>query len=197
MKFQPVSVQQLLKTVVCYILVKGPVRIILAGEGGVGKTTLVKAYLNKLENSSTHMTIGVNVEGFLVKTPNIPPVIVIDLGGQKQFMEIRDMMMKYANVVILVFDRTYPRSFAMLDWWMEHIINNLGPVPVILVENKIDMPSRIMENQISELIERYPQIVGFVRTSATAGINVKELFTAAIMVAMGKEYAPQELIEPV
>ncbi|MEM2637102.1 MAG: Rab family GTPase [Candidatus Korarchaeota archaeon] len=174
-----------------------PIRIIMAGEGGAGKTTLLKAYLNKLENSPTKMTIGVNIEGFTVDCEGFPHIIVLDLGGQQQFMKIRELMMKHANVVILVFDRTYPHSFVMLDWWMEHIISNLGDVPVILVENKVDMPSRISEEEINKFIERYPSIVGFVKTSASTGVNVKELFSAAIKIGLGEEYKPGEIIHPI
>ncbi|MEM2636940.1 MAG: Rab family GTPase [Candidatus Korarchaeota archaeon] len=180
-----------------------PIRIILAGEGGVGKTTLLRAYLGKLKTVteqsseiSTKMTIGVDVEGFIIEREGAFPIVVVDLGGQQQFMEIRKMMMKYANVVVLVFDQTYPRSFAMLDWWMENIAANLGDVPVILVENKTDSPSRIPDEQVSEFIGRYPQIVGFVKTSAVLGSNVKELFTAAIKIGLGEEYVPGEVLEP-
>ena len=175
------------------------IRIVLCGDGATGKTTLTQAYLGKEVSLNTKMTIGIGIEAFRVQIPgdDLVHVVVYDLGGQEQFRQIRELFLTYANVIVLVFDRLRTKTFIDLEWWMSHINERLPGVPIILVENKIDAAQKITEDEIKAFMEKYPQIVGYVATSALQKINVDQLFTAAILIALGMEYDPSIVIKPI
>jgi len=155
-------------------------KVIVGGDGGVGKTTLTQRFLTGEFIADTKMTLGV---GFFIHKVNIKDEEVTlqiwDLGGQEQFqsMGVFDKYVQGANGGILVFDLTHMKSFLSLSKWKELISNKSENVQLILVGTKADLVDeiKITESMITELIEEL-NINDYIETSSLTGKNVENVF---------------------
>ncbi|MEM2142471.1 MAG: hypothetical protein QXQ81_04360, partial [Candidatus Thorarchaeota archaeon] len=73
-----------------------------------------------------------------------------------------------------VFDTTRPETLDRIDAWIVTLFAVAGPIPVVLVENKTDLPSQMPAGMVESVANRY----GFsiVRTSAKVDVNVETAF---------------------
>ena len=155
-------------------------KVVLAGEGGVGKTTLTQRFLTGEFIGDTLMTLGVAFYVHKVKLENEEITLQIwDLGGQEQFkmMGVFDRYIQGANAVILAFDLTRMKTLLSLSEWKELINSNAGNIPVILVGTKADLENeiKITENMINKAKEEL-SVEDYYETSALTGKNVLNVF---------------------
>ncbi|MHA1754533.1 MAG: Rab family GTPase [Candidatus Odinarchaeia archaeon] len=152
-------------------------KVVVAGEGGVGKTTLIKRFTtSKFTESKT--TIGVafvianmQVEGNVVKLQ------IWDLGGEERFRNIVPNFCKGAHAAILVFDLTRYSSFLALPEWIDLIKNNTNNIPIYLVGSKADLVEykSLSKEQALQFIKEY-KLKKYFETSSKTGLNVTNLF---------------------
>ena len=168
-------------------------KIVLIGDGAVGKTSLRRNYLGKSFRESYLMTIGAD---FSVKQVPYEDYIVNlqiwDLAGQPRFSEVRGAY--YANCygAIVVFDITRPNTFSNIDYWINELVryNEHRLVPMVIVGNKADLRSSTpTEVQVDKnaalayaltLTEWGGLKVDFIETSALSGQNVNSAFERLI-----------------
>ena len=120
---------------------KNFLKIVIGGEGGVGKTSLSKRLTGKLnEEEILEMTPGIDFHHLKIGS-TILNVIISDLGGQFQFRAFQDKFFDGASIVILVFAVDMYFSFKKITSWTDllpaQMKNN-----TFLVGNKIDNPHR-------------------------------------------------------
>ena len=165
-------------------------KIVLLGEGMVGKTSLRKRFTESDFQRNYLMTIGVEVstKNFKCKVNDkeIPVTFLIwDLGGQLYFLRVREQYYKGANGGLLVYDITNRKSFEVLDRWIEELLDARGQIPLLIVGNKIDLRKPNVEyvtyteglKRVEELKEKYNlTAIDFIETSALTGENVEEAF---------------------
>jgi len=166
------------------------VKIVLAGDGAVGKTTLRRRYLGEGFQASYLMTIGAD---FAVKTVDVGgrtiKFQIWDLAGQPRFQIVREMYYRGALGGLLVFDVTRWDSFKNLPLWLEELwrSNGRGCVPVVFVGNKIDLRTddadSIQEEygvkysqDVSNVTNQYGFSVSYIETSAKTGELVDNAF---------------------
>jgi small GTP-binding protein len=157
-------------------------KVVIVGDTGVGKTTLLHQYLNKRFKSDAETTIGSNFFVKYVKLPNAKNLITLqvwDLAGQEHFKWVRAAFYKGARGVIYVYDLTQKESFYNLIKWKEEVESSIGIVPSVLVGNKLDLLES-QNNTIdyeeclflkNSLTARY-----YYETSAKLGTKVEEVF---------------------
>lgn len=162
-------------------------KIVLLGDGGVGKTALRKSYLGQGFQTKYVMTIGAD---FSVKQEIIEgrewKFQIWDLAGQQRFEMVRALY--YAGTIgaILVFDVTRPDSLLNLKNWIDelHIHSHRKDVPLLIVANKIDIrqdESHVSTDQGQEFAVRLSKelqgtSIRFIETSAKTGLNVVKAF---------------------
>ena len=159
-------------------------KIMVIGEGAVGKTTLVNRYVTGTFERDYKTTIG---SQFAVKLTHISPpetdyAIGIkqqawDVAGQARFKAVRKMYYSGAAGVIVVFDVTRRRSFTELSKWIQESDESIGTrVPMIVVGNKTDLPDRAVP---SDEAKRWAEDQGFLymESSAKTGDGVADMFT--------------------
>ena len=163
-------------------------KAIVIGDGGVGKTSILRRYVHEQFDPQYKKTIGV---AHAVKRVNIEDreitLTIWDTGGQELFDCIRPQYYRGANGAIIVFDVTNKESFDHLDKWFNDLQAQCGKIPIILVANKIDL----IEKQVIPLEEgeRYAlkNDLTFFATSAKTGENVvdimKELAEMLLLIA--------------
>ncbi|KAJ2861921.1 ERMES complex Ca(2+)-binding regulatory GTPase gem1 [Coemansia aciculifera] len=158
------------------------IRIVLVGDGGVGKSTLVTALIKE--------TFIVNVQA-VVPEVTIPPEVtpenvtthIIDTSSKGDDQEILETELRKANVVCIVYavdDRT---SFQRVhEHWLPLLRQQGINLPVILVGNKVDMRDEdishatVLEEEVVPIMNEYREIEICVECSAKALLNVSELF---------------------
>jgi small GTP-binding protein len=156
------------------------IKILVIGEGGVGKTTLIHRFVTG-EYSDHPMTIGL---GFATKTMKtnegkIVKLQMWDVGGQPRFRLLLPSAKGGARGVILVFDLSRPSTFVKLDDWVRLVRKDLPPtkyIPIILVGAKCDLSRAVMLEAAREFVVRM-HLDGYVETSSKTNSRVEEPFT--------------------
>lgn len=158
------------------------VKIFVSGEGGVGKTTLIKRYCTGQFFPNTLMTIGVE---FAVKTlPHFDDITlqIWDLGGEDRFRFIVPNYVRGAYGGLLVFDLTRFLTFTNLEDWLNIIRKAVSDIPVILVGTKNDIADKraVTKDAIEEYVAATPEITCYVETSSKTGHNIDTLFDTLV-----------------
>ena len=153
-------------------------KVVVVGEGGVGKTSLILRYTQDRFLGEYITTIGTN---FAVKTMNIGTQQVKlqlwDLGGQAQFMRIRSFYYPGARAAILVYSIADRKSFEVIPKWAKEVKGICGEIPLTLLGNKIDLENERHVKK-EEGISQASQIkADFFETSAKTGELINGAFT--------------------
>ncbi|MFW9935602.1 MAG: GTP-binding protein [Candidatus Thorarchaeota archaeon] len=179
-------------------------KVPVAGDGAVGKTSLIVRYTQGTFTETYKMTIGTS---FAVKTVDLGQVIVKlqiwDLAGQPHFGGVRPLFYQGSTGVIYVFSVTDRASFDHLAGWLEEARKNSGNIPGILIGNKTDLTDqRVVSREESEAFAAQASL-RYIETSAKMDENVGDAFylMAATIMETKPEYgitseAPVEATVP-
>ena len=151
------------------------VKIVFAGDGGVGKTSLIKKFFDN--TVVDRLTVGTEFRIFKI-SPN-KMAVLWDLGGEIRFRDVQEALMRGARLVVLVFDVHRPSTLTNLKKWAERIynINGRKRIPAIVVGNKIDLGKNIDHELIKSTLKEIPlDVKYYIETSAYTGENVAILF---------------------
>lgn len=163
-------------------------KVIVIGEGGVGKTTLLHRSVSNIFVDSTKMTIGTDffmkkIE--IVDEKNVNQIILLlwDFAGQERFRFILKDYLKGAKGVILCFDLTRASTLQKLYDWIDLLKEggtwNNPDIRFFLVGTKSDLvpnnPTAITPDQI-DLFRKEFNIDLYFQTSALDSSNVDILF---------------------
>lgn len=159
-------------------------KVMVIGEGAVGKTALVNRYTTGAFEKDYKTTIG---SQFAVKLTHISPpeseygvgikLQAWDVAGQARFKAVRKMYYSGAAGIIIVFDVTRRRSYQELVKWVAEADEAIGArVPMICIGNKIDLPDRAVPIEESK---KWAEDQGFIymESSAKTGEGVADMFT--------------------
>lgn len=171
-------------------------KVVVAGDSGVGKSSLILRYADNTFNPSYTATIGVDfkirvleVDGKRVKLQ------IWDTAGQDRFRSIVSNYYRGAHGVLLVYDVSTAESFDHIPDWLDEVRGHApDDVAVALVGNKCDVEPRAVPREMAEALAQDRGMDHF-ETSARTGANVEELFlqTARRMKARGPEVAEKPL----
>lgn len=166
-------------------------KIVLIGDGGVGKTAIRERYLGKGFKAQYLLTIGADFAMRDDQASGKPIRYQIwDLAGQQRFDAVREVYYKGCVGALLVYDVTRPDSYFNTPKWINELWTNngRGRVPLIVVANKIDMrelsddtvseeQGRIFTDRLSKLTKPEGFICHYIETSAKTGVNIQRAFT--------------------
>lgn len=123
---------------------KGPaIKILINGESGVGKSSLLQRYTLGTFDENIASTIGVDFRVARLSNVNehvpIVRLEIWDTAGQERFKTLSASYYRNAAAALFVYDVTNRDSFNALKRWMEDTVNHCGPnIVMMLVANKID-----------------------------------------------------------
>ncbi|MHA1931952.1 MAG: GTP-binding protein [Promethearchaeota archaeon] len=155
-------------------------KIILTGDYRVGKTSLIRRFVENSFKEDYISTIGVQISK---KTVNLTDqnkmnFIIWDIGGQSfQMAPYRAKFYNGANAALIVIDRSRPGNLKSVEKWYNDIKTSIPKnIPVIIVGNKSDMVDQIVISK--DEIKRVAKQFGFhyILTSAKTGENVNDAF---------------------
>ncbi len=163
-------------------------KVIVIGEGGVGKTTLLHRSVSNIFVDSTKMTIGTDffmkkIEKIDEKNVNQIILLLWDFAGQERFRFILKDYLKGAKGVILCFDLTRASTLQKLYDWID-LLKEGGTwdnpdIRFFLVGTKSDLiettAAHISPDQV-ELFKKEFNIDSYFQTSALDKSGVDDLF---------------------
>ena len=166
-------------------------KIVLIGDGGVGKTAIRERYLGKGFKAQYLLTIGADfaMRDDVIRGESIRYQIW-DLAGQQRFDAVREVYYKGSVGALLVYDVTRPDSYFNTPKWINELWTNngRGRVPIVVVANKIDMrelsddtvspeQGRIFTERLTKLTRPEGFDCFYIETSAKTGVNIQAAFT--------------------
>ena len=153
-------------------------KVVTAGDGAVGKTTLLHRYIKGKFLAHTRMTIG--VEFFLKEMRYKTHDIILqlwDFGGQDQFRFLHHHYIKGCVGALLMFDLTRPITLKNLEEWVELCRWEDPDLPIIFLGTKLDLVENMNTND--DLALKYKKkykLFDYLKTSSKTGENVDKVF---------------------
>ncbi|MHA2035113.1 MAG: GTP-binding protein [Promethearchaeota archaeon] len=159
-------------------------KFIVIGDHEVGKTSILRRFVEGRFLADYRTTIGLNVlthnfEFF----GNEISLFLWDIGAQQYFKRYRKAYYKGAQAAFIVFDITNKDSYYnVVNWFNELIEFREHEISVVIVGNKRDLQQE-REIELGEaktlaemLSEKYNRKISYIETSALSGENIEEAF---------------------
>ena len=98
------------------------VKIILLGDSGVGKTSIINRYINNRFNPDMVSSLGsTSNEKIIIKDDIKFKLVIWDTSGQEVYHSLTNLFIKGSNIVILVYSIDSLSSFQGLDYWYKSV----------------------------------------------------------------------------
>ena len=156
-------------------------KLLIFGDGGVGKTTLVNRYLTGIFTGGS-LTIGVDFHLKVVTIEGIEITLQIwDFAGEERFRFLLPSYVVGSDGVIFMFDLTRYSSIKNISEWLsvfkESYNTKEKKIPVIMVGSKLDLDLKrsVSKEDAKNVAEEY-NFNGYIECSSKTGENVEEIF---------------------
>jgi len=149
-------------------------KLVLVGDGGVGKTTFVNKILKGNFDRRYLSTIGVEVTSVSYKMENSENVTldIWDTAGQQKFGGIRDPYYVQAKAVIIMVGADLEASIKNIGYWANNILRVVDKnTPAIVVVNRIDQVSKSKLQKIKEKFNNLCENVCYISTLQDNNLN--------------------------
>lgn len=115
-------------------------KICMLGAYGVGKTSLVRRFVESMFDERYHTTVGVKIDKKLLDVDNTPVMLMIwDLAGEDEVEQVRMSHLRGAAGYILVADGCRQSTLAIAAALKERVERVCGHLPYVLAVNKADL----------------------------------------------------------
>jgi len=153
-------------------------KVVLLGEGRVGKTSILLRYIHNSFDQKQTSTFQASYQEKIINIGNNSVTLSIwDTAGQERFHALAPIYYRDSNAAVLVFDITDLTSFKKVQHWIEELRKIVGrDIVLIIAANKSDLEAK---RQVSEHeVASYADSVGakVLATSAKSGSGVNALF---------------------
>ena len=175
---------------------KNFLKIVILGDSGVGKTTLLQQYLSGKFTGQSKPTIGADFSKKEILIDNTVVTLQIwDTAGQEKFQSLGYAFYRGADCCALVYDMTNEQSFQSIERWKRVFLENAGPqdpgsFPFACIGNKLDLqnqrqvPTATAQSWAAEHCSSI-----FYEASAMDGQNVENAFRDMTRAALKREAA--------
>ncbi|KAF9358007.1 rab32, member RAS oncoprotein [Mortierella sp. AD094] len=181
-------------------------KILVIGDVGTGKTSIIKRYVHNIFSMNYKSTIGVD---FALKVIQWSPDTVIrlqlwDIAGQERGNMAR-VYYKEAVAALVVYDVTRPKTFEAVKRWKADLDSKVslpdalggGPIHTVLLANKTDLQENAAGSMSAEAMDQFCEEHGFLKwfgTSAKDNSNIEDAarFLLEEIMASEEEHANKQ-----
>ncbi|TFG01254.1 MAG: GTP-binding protein [Promethearchaeota archaeon] len=161
-------------------------KIVVVGDGAVGKTSLIKKFTKGTFERDYVKTIGAQFSKYNKKVADdLIRLVFWDIAGQEDFNFLQPLFYKESKAAIIVYslekNTLGKKSFTHIKDWYEVVEKNCGDIPIVLFANKVDLidENAINKSKIQKLVNDYRFLNSFL-TSAKTGQGVVNAFNVII-----------------
>jgi small GTP-binding protein len=161
-------------------------KIVLVGDGAVGKTSLIKKFTKGTFAKDYVKTIGAQFSRYNKKFDgNVIRLVFWDIAGQDNFNFLKHLFYKEVKAAIIVYsletNELGKKSFAHITNWYEELKNYCGIIPVVIFANKVDLIDlpNFDSSDVKNLVKQN-KFLNFFLTSAKTGQGVVDAFNEII-----------------
>jgi Ras-related protein Rab-18 len=144
---------------------KATFKLLLIGDSGTGKSSLLLKFTDDTFTEDAQATIGVDfkVKQVIVNS-NVYKLTIWDTAGQERFRTLTSSYYRGAQGVMLVYDVSNRTSFEHLDVWFQELETYTSDIVKIIVGNKTDKQRQVSTQQGLDLAKKKGTL--FLETSA-------------------------------
>ena len=164
------------------------VKVVLLGESGVGKTSIISQFTTNNFNPRVATSVSAQFISKTIEFPDYGKILKFDIWdtvGQEKYRSLAKIFYKDAKIIVFVYDITTDFSFkALKDFWYRETINYADNDPIFaIVANKIDLyQEQQVPNDVGMAFADEINAI-FQTTSALSNTGITKLFNN-----LGKKY---------
>lgn len=163
-------------------------KVVLLGDGGVGKSCLMNRFVNNQFDADSFHTIGVEfLNKDIVVDGEVYTLQIWDTAGQERFRSLRTPFYRGSDICILTYSLDEKTSFTNLNMWKKEFlyyadVKDQSSFPFMVVGNKVDIQPEKREVTLEEGQQwsMHNNNAPFVETSAKNATNVEDAFHVAV-----------------
>lgn len=156
-------------------------KVVLLGEGRVGKTSLISRFVKDKFDSEEASTVQANMynKKKVVVDGRTVDLSIWDTAGQERFHALGPIYYRNSNGAVLVYDITDADTFEKVKMWIKELKAVVGDsISIVICGNKADMErDRDIDEAIAQKFATKESALHF-NTSARGNMNVTEAFEA-------------------
>ena len=154
-------------------------KLIIIGDSGIGKSSLLNRFSDNVYTDSYISTIGVDFKITTIEIDNkICKLQIWDTAGQERFRTITSSYYRGAHGIMVVFDITNRDSFTNLPIWLKEIYNYANEnVKIILIGTKADLDAKRVISYDDAMEFAIDNNMDYIETSAKKDTNIDTAFT--------------------
>ena len=159
-------------------------KIVLFGEGGVGKTSLTNRYLTGGFNPNLTLTMGAQifVKHLIIEDFNVS-LQIWDFGGEEQYRFLLPSYAQGASGGIYMYDISRYATMREITKWLELFRSGMNDdeelenMPILMVGGKKDLNrKRSVSSRDGSIVANECNCIGYLECSALTGENVETVF---------------------
>ena len=154
------------------------IKVVLLGNSGVGKSSVVDQYINRRHNDTPEATVGVGYYHHKMKLPSgsVADLDIWDTGGQERYRALLPLYYREAAVAIIIYDVSNYPSFEACEYWYRELKRSEPDCLLFLVGNKTDIPTKRVDSDFARDYAKGRHML-WTEASAKTGQGITELFS--------------------
>lgn len=165
-------------------------KVLLLGDAGVGKTSLIQRYLHGKFTKAYVNTVGMEpysryeeIEGYKIMSN------IWDIAGTDKFTKLHSIFYRGAKGALVTFDLTRRETFENVDRWMTEAEQLAPGIQFLLIGNKNDLREQreIARREGNARARESENCIDYIETSALSGQRVSESFVQMAETLFKKE----------
>ena len=183
------------------VQIRKVLKVLVVGEMGTGKTSLIRQYVQGFFSEFYKTTIGVDFanKDYQWDQNTTVNIQLWDIAGQERYGNMTHVYYQEACAAFVIFDVTRIATLEAVSEWKKDIDSKVftsesKPIPCMLLGNKIDLCSNGNWAKSKEEMDEYIKsnnFIGFYTTSASDGTNIEQSVTDLISYVMNNKIEPQ------